>query len=194
MDNLLILGAGQYGSVVKEIAQAMGCFGKINFLDDNFGKSQLDNNEMIIGTTDQLEQLKNEYSYAIPAIGNPLIRLSLIDKLEKMNYKIPVIISPRAYVSPSTKIEKGSVIEPLAGVHANAKIGKATYISMGAVVNHNAVVGDGCHVDSNAVVMSGAKIASGTKIKPDTVATSPMTGNEPEADSNLYEYNFDVGM
>lgn len=194
MENLLILGAGQYRSVVKEIAQAMGCFGKIKFLDDNFGKSQLDNNEMIIGKIDQLEQLKNEYSYAIPAIGNPLIRLSLIDKLEKMDYKIPVIISPRAYVSPSAKIEKGSVIEPLAGVHANAKIGKATYLSMGAVVNHNAVVGDGCHVDSNAVVMSDAEIISGTKINPGMVAGSLKTGHEPKSGSNLYEYNFDVGM
>lgn len=186
MDNLLILGAGQYGSVVKEIARAMGCFGKINFLDDNFGKSQLDNNEMIIGTTDQLEQLKNEYSYAIPAIGNPLIRLSLIDKLEKMNYKIPVIISPRAYVSPSAKIEKGSVIEPLAGVHANAKIGKATYISMGAVVNHNAVVGDGCHVDSNAVVCSGVLVQEKKKIEAGRVNSISQT--------NELLYNFEIGM
>lgn len=194
MENLLILGAGQYGFVVKEIAQDMGCFEKIKFLDDNCGKSESDNIKMIIGKIEHLEQMKNEYSYAIPVIGNPHIRLSLIDKLEKMNYKIPVIISPRAYVSPSAKIEKGSVIEPLAGAHANAKIGKATYISMGAVVNHNAVVGDGCHVDSNAVVMSGAEITSGTKINPATVAGSPMTGNEPEAGSNLYEYNFDVGV
>ncbi|MBR1677729.1 MAG: acetyltransferase, partial [Clostridia bacterium] len=35
--NLLILGAGQYGTVVKEIAKSMECFEKIDFLDDTFG-------------------------------------------------------------------------------------------------------------------------------------------------------------
>lgn len=32
--DLLILGAGQYGMVAKEIAEAMNCFQKIDFLDD----------------------------------------------------------------------------------------------------------------------------------------------------------------
>lgn len=33
--NLLILGAGQYGYVAKEVAESMGHFEKITFLDDN---------------------------------------------------------------------------------------------------------------------------------------------------------------
>lgn len=31
---LLILGAGQYGMVAKEVAESMNCFDKIDFLDD----------------------------------------------------------------------------------------------------------------------------------------------------------------
>ncbi len=34
-ENLLIIGAGQYGMVAKEISDAMNCFGRIDFLDDN---------------------------------------------------------------------------------------------------------------------------------------------------------------
>ena len=34
--NLLILGAGQYGVMAKEIAEAMGAFDRIAFLDDAF--------------------------------------------------------------------------------------------------------------------------------------------------------------
>ena len=41
MNNLLILGAGQFGLMVKEIAESMSCFDKIDFLDDN--------NEIAIG-------------------------------------------------------------------------------------------------------------------------------------------------
>ena len=32
--DLLIIGAGQYGMVAKEIAESMRCFDKIDFLDD----------------------------------------------------------------------------------------------------------------------------------------------------------------
>ncbi|MDP4117851.1 MAG: hypothetical protein Q8873_01510 [Bacillota bacterium] len=34
-ENLLILGAGQYGMVAKEISESMEYFYKIDFLDDN---------------------------------------------------------------------------------------------------------------------------------------------------------------
>ena len=34
MKNLLIIGAGQYGMVAKEIAESMKCFEKIDFVDD----------------------------------------------------------------------------------------------------------------------------------------------------------------
>lgn len=201
MSNLLILGAGQYGAVVKETAQAMGCFDKISFLDDSFGDGNVACCEQVIGKLDELEHLRSEYEYAIPAIGDADIRLSLLERAESAGYRIPVIISPRAYVSPSAQISKGSVIEPLAGVHANAVVGKAAYISMGAVVNHNAVVGDGCHVDNNAVVTSGAEIPSRVKVEPGTVVKRHynlfnMDGKgELTIDSSARnEYNFDVGM
>ncbi len=32
--HLLIIGAGQYGMVAKEIAESMGCFDRIDFVDD----------------------------------------------------------------------------------------------------------------------------------------------------------------
>ena len=162
----MILGAGQYGTVVKETALEMGVFDKINFLDDRFDNDNIDSGNEVIGRIDALDSLCSEYKYAIPAIGDADIRMKLIEKAEKMSYKIPCIISPRAYVSPSAHIGKGAVIEPLAGVHANAEVGAAAYISMGAAINHNAVVGDGCHVDNNAVVMSGAEIPAMVKVNP----------------------------
>ena len=46
--NLLILGAGQYGQVAKEIAEDIGYFEKISFLDDRCGEN-LERNDLIIG-------------------------------------------------------------------------------------------------------------------------------------------------
>lgn len=164
--NLLILGAGQYGTVVKEIAKSMNCFEKIDFLDDSFGMDNPNYHEEAIGKIEMLDEHRVDYFYAIPAIGDPDKRLELLEALIENGYQIPVLVSPKAYVSPLAQLQKGAVVEPLAGIHANVVIGEATYISMGAVVNHNAIVLNGCHIDCNAVVMSGALVASKTDVAP----------------------------
>ena len=164
--NLLILGAGQYGTVVKEIAQSMGCFEKIDFLDDSYGIDNPNYHEEAIGKIEHSENYAGDYTFAIPAIGNPVKRLELIEKLEEQAFRNPVIVSPKAYVSPSAQLQKGVVVEPLAGIHANVVVGSAAYVSMGAVINHNSVVLEGCHIDANAVVMSGALVTAKTTVLP----------------------------
>lgn len=83
---------------------------------------------------------------------------------------IPVIVSSRAYVSPSAQLQKGVIVEPLVGIHANVVIGYSSFISMGAIVNHNAVVLEGCHIDNNTVVMSGALVTAKTNFALNEVA------------------------
>lgn len=155
-DNLLILGAGQYGMVAKEIAESMKCYEKIDFLDDN--------NEIAIGKLQDYSNFVSEYSYAIVAIGNPEIRLNFIRKLERANYKIATLISPMAYVSPSAEVMPGSIIEPCAVVQTDAVVFKGVIISSGAVIRHNATVGEGCHCDCGCVVMTNSKVPSNLKI------------------------------
>lgn len=162
--NVLILGAGQYGTVAKEIAESMGCFARIAFLDDSFGVTNPNTQEAPIGCFRDYERFSGEYSHAIVAIGHCALRREWTERLEAARFHIPVLISPKAYVSPSAQIQKGSIIEPLAGVHANAVIGAGSIISMGAIVNHNSTVGDYCHVDCGAIIMRGAVVASGQKV------------------------------
>lgn len=163
-DNLLILGAGQYGNVVKEIADAMGCFNKIAFLDDSFGTENTSCSAGCIGKIADYEKFVTEFGYAIPSVGNAALRKRWMEMLEETGYRIPVLVSPKAYVSPSAQLRKGCVVEPLAGVHANAVVGVGTLISMGAILNHNCFVMDFCHIDCGAVVMSGAVVEDGQKI------------------------------
>ena len=157
--NLLIVGAGIYGVVAKEIAESMNCFEKIDFVDDHA------NGVSVIGTTADLDELATDYSYLIVAIGDPKIRLSLLNKVEEETlFKIATLISPRAYVSPSAQIMKGSIIEPMAVVHTGAIISKGCIISAGAVINHASMCCDACHIDCNAVVAGQTIVPAGTKV------------------------------
>ena len=159
MSNLLILGRGQYSYIVEEIARES--FDVIDFLDDNF--------EDAIGKIADFEKLSSRYDYAIVAIGNASARLDLTEQLKKAGYKIPTLISKRAYVSGSAKVEEGCIIEPMTVVNPNTTIGKCCIISAGAIVNHNSIVCEGCHIDCNATVSSNATVEKKTKITYGTV-------------------------
>lgn len=154
-DSLLILGAGQYGQVAKEIAESMGCFIKVDFLDDN--------NEMAIGKIKDYEKFAIDYSHYSVAIGNADSRLKYINEIEKFGFRIATLISPKAYVSKSAQIKHGTIVEPFAVVNAYSIVGKAVLVCSGAIVNHNAIIEDACQLDCGSVVESNAVMP--TKIK-----------------------------
>lgn len=162
--NLLIVGAGIYGVVAKEIAESMKCFEKIAFVDDS--KKETPNGIEVIGTCADIDELAVEYNNIIVAIGNPEIRLSLLKKFEEETpCRIVTLVSPNAYVAPSVQIMKGSIIEPMAVIHTGAVISAGCIISAGAVVNHASMCCDGVHVDCNATVAGTTLVPAGMKIK-----------------------------
>lgn len=154
--NLLILGAGQYGAVACETARAMGCFEKIDFLDDN--------SDLAIGPLAAYEDLAQQYPYAFVAIGNPKLRLKLIQELEEACFKVAVLVHPQACVSITAQLYKGTIVEPMAVVQANTTVAIGCIVSAGAVVNHNCFVGDVCHVDCGGIVPAGSIVPAGVKI------------------------------
>lgn len=145
---LLILGAGEYGQVVKELARNQ--YSTIDFLDDN--------SLVAIGKLDDYKKFKDEYENALVAIGNNEIREKWIDKLIDTGYNLPTIISDKAYVSPYVVLEKGCIVETMAVINANALIEKGSIVSSGAVINHNAVVHKFCHIDCNSIVGADAVV------------------------------------
>lgn len=163
-NNLLIIGAGQYGIVALEIAQAMGSFGKIAFLDDSYKAPGLAEGSAVVGTSHDIAKLAPEYHYGFVAIGNPNVRNMLLEKLRDNGVTPAVLIHPTAYVSPSAQLQQGCCVEPNATVQTGATLGTATFVASGAVIRHNATVGDFCHVDCNAVVESSAVVPAATKV------------------------------
>lgn len=155
--NLLIVGAGQYGLLVQELARTLQAFEKIDFLDDN--------KEIAVGKLDEYKKFVEEYSFAFPAIGNAELRMKWIDTLEEAGFCVPVLVSPSAYVSCSAQLHKGTVVEPMAVVQSDTIIGRACIISANATVNHNSICEDGCHIDCGAVVGSNSAVPRGTKVK-----------------------------
>lgn len=154
--NLLIFGAGGYGQAVKELAEEVGEFNRIEFLDDN--------NPLAIGKISECKEFVKDFPYAIIAIGNPETREKLFKKIEEIGFKLVNIISDKSRISLSAIIGKGCVVELNVTVSANSKIGNGVFPCAGSVVGHNSVVNDFCQVDYNGVISVGAEVPLKTKV------------------------------
>lgn len=155
MKSLLIIGAGEYGYLVKELAEDCG-YEKIAFLDDNSPKA--------IGTVADALQWKDDYKEYVVAIGNPVVREKIIETLEH-TFSLATLIHPAAYVSRSAVVEAGCIVETGVVIQTAAKVGKACIINAGAVVNHNSTVMEYSQVDCNAVVGARAVVEKGMKVR-----------------------------
>ena len=159
--NLLILGAGQYGRLVKETAVALNCFEKICFLDDN--------SPLAIDKLDAYAAYGSEFCCAFVAMGNPKHRIEWLYKLDQAGFELPSLIHPKAYVSPSASLGKGIIVEPMCVVNSEAIVGDGCLLCAGCVVNHNAQLMSCCQVDCNATVESNAIVPEETKVVNGTV-------------------------
>lgn len=156
MRNLLIFGAGQYGFVAKETAQAMGCFDQIDFLDDN--------SSLAIGKMAEAERLHSSYAAAFVALGNSTLRKQWIEQLEGWGYELPILQHPQATVMSSAIVGKGSIVEAQAVINSNAQVGIACLVCAGAVINHNAVVEDYCQIDCHATIPARSHVPANNKV------------------------------
>lgn len=185
--NLLILGAGQYGQVAKEIAEDMGCFEKIAFLDDRFGENT-DQNELIIGKFSDYEKFVTEYSYAFVAVADMTERLRLTDILEDCGYTIATLISPRSYISKTAKVGKGVMIESFAVVNSGAVINDCCYIGANATIDCGSEVGRGSTICCGATVVDNTYVEPKTEVKHGQICYgNKLAKKTPEGNNYCFE-------
>lgn len=158
--NLLILCDSAYGTVAKEIALSMGCFEKVDILNQYFGVPEAEGeyHEISIGKLEDYESFAGTYSFAVAAFEDSHTRLTWSDKLIEAGFAIISLVSPKAYVSFSAQIDQGCIIEPLAGVNSNVSVGACSIIKMGALINHNSIIAEGCCCENYSIIKTGAYV------------------------------------
>ncbi|MGB9975792.1 acetyltransferase [Thermovenabulum sp.] len=151
MSKLLILGAGGHGKVVADIAKSMNYWDEICFLDDDIKKlNSIINGFKVIGRFDDYKKFKESFTYAFVAIGNNKYRLSILEELEKVGYKIPVIKHNFSYISDTVQIGEGTVIMPGVVINTNTIIGKGCIINTSSSIDHDCILKDGVHISPGA--------------------------------------------
>ena len=155
MNSLLIIGAGSFSPEVDELARLLG-YNNMVFLDDNPSGAY---SSPVIGTTADIEKMREKFDTAIVALGNNTNRMKYHSILKENNYTIPILIHPTAYVSPDAEIAPGCIIRAKTVVSRYVKLGEATILNVGALIDHHVEIGEGCHILMGAVVRNMVKIA-----------------------------------
>ena len=157
---LLIVASKRYGDYVKEIAESMGCFEEISFVDND--------REGAIGKLEEVETFYPEYNCAIAACDDGTERLEWNKKLETL-YNIPVLFHMDSTISPSANLMPGCIVEPRAVVGCGSTIGQAAVIGANSVIEPYCLVGDGCTLKSGTIVKSTSVLNIGTETEQGTV-------------------------
>ena len=152
--NLLILGAGSHGHAVYEIADRLGIFQKISFLDDNITGGG------VIGTIADVLDYRKEYPMCFVAIGNNKLRKELAEKVTKAGFITPRLISSETSIARGTAIGQGTIVMPQATINAGARIGDFCIIASNSLIGFRAAVGDYAHCDCASVVMKDCTVPS----------------------------------
>ena len=119
----------------------------------------------VLGSDEQLAELATRFHTALVAVGHirtPAPRVRLFDALVELGYALPVIVSPRAYVSPHASVGTGTIVMHGAVVNASARVGRNCILNSMSLIEHDAVIGDHCHVATGAAVNGGAAVGAKT--------------------------------
>ena len=190
-NNLLIIGAGIYGLVAKDVAESMGCFERIVFADDSTTENQ--NGTPVVGTVNDLNPLSKEFANVVVAIGSPVVRQAMLDRIKAESLmRIATLVSSRVHVSPSAHIGAGCFIEPMAVVHTGCALEKGCLICAGGVVNHASLCDDCVQVDCNATIAGDTVVLGCIKIPSGTVYQNKKPHGSIPFDGR--EYSFEDGM
>ena len=127
----------------------------------------------ILGTDDDLPKLRKQFGYALITVGQIKTakqRKRLYSLLKDLNFDLPAIISPTAYVSRHASIGEGTIVMHHALINVGAKIGANCIVNTKALLEHDAIVEDHCHIATGAVINGGTRVGTGTFIGSNAVA------------------------
>lgn len=144
MKDIVIVGAGGFGREVAWLIEDINRVNKewniIGFIDDN---EDIQGDELngykIIGN---IEWLKNQELNLVIAIGNPITKKKILQRLENSKNVYPVLIHPSTIYSDKVSFGEGSIICAGNIITVNITIGKHVIINLDCTVGHDAILGD----------------------------------------------------
>ena len=169
---IILIGGGGHCKSVIDVIESESKYEIAGIIDKKelVGEKILD--YPIIGCDEDLEILHKKYEYAIITIGqlyNVEKRVRLFNLVKNIGYKLPVVVSSRAYISKWAKIEEGCVIMHDVLINASVTIKQNCIINSKALIEHDAIIEEHCHISTGAIINGGVVVGKNSFVGSNSV-------------------------
>lgn len=176
---IILIGGGGHCKSCIDVIEKEGRF-DIAGIVDKLGAKVVEHvlGYPVIGKDDDLRCLFKKCSHALVTVGqikSPNIRMRIYSDLVKIGFKLPVIVSPLAYISPHAKIKHGTIIMHNALVNAGVSIGANCIVNTKALVEHDAIIENNCHIATGAIVNGNVIVKEGTFLGSNSMIAENIT-------------------
>ena len=162
--NLIIIGSGGHTEACIELINSTKKYNIKEIVGTKKDIKKIILKKFRIKYSDNdLYYLSKKFNNALISVGqikDHTVRLKIYNKLKKLHFKLPKIISPFAVISKTSSIGEGTVIMPSVVIGANVKIGKNCIINTRSVIEHGSIVNDNTHVATSVTINGGVKIGA----------------------------------
>lgn len=144
MKDIVIIGAGGFGRevawLIEDINNVKKEWNIVGFVDDNEHiQGQEINGYKVVGN---IGWLKEQELNVVSAIGDPIIKKVIIERLEGSKNTYPVLVHPSVIYSNRVKFGEGTIICAGNIISVDIKIGNHVIINLDCTIGHDAVLGD----------------------------------------------------
>jgi sugar O-acyltransferase (sialic acid O-acetyltransferase NeuD family) len=159
---LIVIGDGGHARAIVDVALSSGEF-EILAVVGRDEANQKAWQQFGIDWVNESEIQKYAISSAFGIVGlgqikDPEPRVKAYELLVNLGVELATLVSPKAYVSKTSIIGKGTAVMHGAVVNAHAKIGVNTIINSMALVEHDATVGNHSHISTGAIVNGESRV------------------------------------
>jgi len=159
----LIIGAGQTGRLVAEIASRIPGLECVGFLDqDPSLHGQRFFGVPVLGGEALLERYVGRVEGALPVVGDLRVRLEMFERCRRLGFRLVNVIEPTVNLASDVKLGEGIVISCGTIVLTAVELGDYAFVGTGVNILHDTVIGSNCVIGGGSTI--GASVTVGRNV------------------------------
>ena len=108
-------------------------------------------------------------SYAVLAVGAPVLKETLYNFYSQRGFNFPNIIHPTSVIAQNILFHEGCIVAPKVIIGPNTSVGKCTYVNFGVTIAHDGKIGNFCQINPCSCINGSITIGNKCTIGSNTV-------------------------